>query len=81
MGLNYKPECDGCPKVERNNIAYDKATISSELDLVNAIQQETDRITGMCMLGSTFDANRQEFVCRTGEFALAGTDDVVIEIE
>lgn len=80
MGLNYKSECDGCPKVERNSIAFDKATIHGEADFADAIQRETDRITGMCMMGSEFDSNRQDFVCRTGEFAIAGTA-LYVEIE
>ena len=75
MGLNYKSDCDGCPKVERNSIAFDKAVISGANEYAEAIQRETDRITGMCMLGSEFDPNRQEFVCKTGELALAGFMD------
>lgn len=81
MGLSYKSECDGCPKVERNSIAYDGATIHGELDYADAIQRETDTFTGMCMLGSEFDSNRQEFVCRTGEFAVLGATGTDIEIE
>ncbi len=72
MGLSYPDKCDGCPKVENNLIAFDDAAINHERDLQVLIQDETDRFTGNCELGSQFDGNRDEFVCRTGELAVVG---------